>query len=412
MPSKDFEDKRLEGRNKEKDLNHPESGENSNRSDKKLLLGTVQFYEDILFSLSKSLIIVYNKLFTHIQVWGNSDIEDLYGIKINEFQGKVLTDVFSHEIAEDLKNQIINVFETGRIASTRINVDFPNGNFWLEVTLTPLVENNENTSAVIGYFRDISEVKGYEKELISIREKVRNLVELSPECLLTANLKGVISSANFALAKITGFKEEELIGKKITRLPNLKSQDISRFQAIIDIVNNNEIPPSFEFEWVNREGSLLWCEVRVSKITKNNKLSGFQVIFNEITERKLIEKDLLKSKQAYKVIIENSHEAIFIIQDNHIKFCNSRFIELLNCSMDELLRTPFDNFVHPQDKRFGSEYIARKLLSVSLRANCLQAFCLLSYSSTISTTTPSSSSLSSVASSADSSSSTLPQPSR
>ena len=178
MPSKDFEDKRLEGRNKEKDLNHPESGQNSNRSDKKLLLGTVQFYEDILFSLSKSLIIVYNKLFTHIQVWGNSDLEDLYGIKINDFQGKVLTDVFPHEIAENLKNQINNVFETGKTVSTRINVDFPNGNFWLEVTLTPLIENNENTSAVIGYFRDISEVKGYEKELNSIREKVRNLVEL------------------------------------------------------------------------------------------------------------------------------------------------------------------------------------------------------------------------------------------
>ena len=185
-------------------------------------------------------------------------------------------------------------------------------------------------------------------------------MNLSPECLLTANLKGVISSVNFALAKITGYKEEELIGKKITRLPNLKSQDISRFQAIIDIVNNNEIPPSFEFEWVNREGSLLWCEVRVSRITKNNKLSGFQVIFNEITERKLIEKDLLKSKQAYKVIIENSHEAIFIIQDNHIKFCNSRFIELLNCSMDELLRTPFENFVHPQDKRLAKKIISER----------------------------------------------------
>ena len=94
---------------------------------------------------------------------------------------------------------------------------------------------------------------------------VRNLIELSPECLLTANLKGVISTINHALSKMTGYREEELIGKKITRLPNLRSQDISRFQAIIDLINNNDIPPAFEFEWANRDGGIIWCEVRVSK---------------------------------------------------------------------------------------------------------------------------------------------------
>jgi PAS domain S-box-containing protein len=360
MSVNDFEEKRLEERNKEKDLNHLETGQNSNRSDKKLLLGTVQFYEDILSSLSKSLIIVFNKVCRHIEVWGSSDLKDIYGIDSDDFKGKILTDLFPDIIAEELKSQIKIVFETGKSAKTIINVDFPKGNFWMEVTFTPLLENSENTSAVIGYFKDISEVKQYEKELISTREKVRNLIELSPECLLTANLKGVVSSVNFAFSKMTGFKEEELIGKKITRLPNLKSQDISRFQAIIDLINNREVPPSFEFEWSNKEGAILWCEVRVSKLTRNNKLSGFQIIFNEVTERKLIEKDLLKSKQAYKVIIENAHEAIFIIQDNFVKFCNSRFLELLNCSLDELLRTPFDSFVHVQDKRLAKKVISEK----------------------------------------------------
>jgi PAS domain S-box-containing protein len=369
MPSKDFEDKRLEGRNKERDLNHLDSGHNSNRSDKKLLLGTVQFYEDILYSLSNSLIIVYNQHFKQIEVWGNSVVEDLYGIKINDFKAKLLSENFPSSISGDLKNQISQVFETGQRSYSKLNIDFPNGNFWLDVTSTPLVEQNGQTSAVVCYFRDITEKVRYEKELLSTKEKVRNLIELSPECLLTANLKGVISSVNYALSKITGYQEEELIGKKITRLPNLKSQEISRFQAIIDIVNNNEIPPFFEFEWTDKDGDLLWCEVRVSHITKNNKLSGFQVIFNEITDRKLIEKDLLKSKRAYKVIIENSHEAIFIVQDNHIKFCNSRFLELLDCSMDELMRTPFDNYVHPNDKRVAKKIISERCQGKQPREN-------------------------------------------
>ena len=358
MSAGNFEDKRLGGQNKEMDLNHIESAQNSNRSDKKLLLGTVQFYEDILHALGNSLIIVYNKLFKQIDVWGNPELENIYGLRINDFKAKLITESFSQPIANELKDRIKFVFDTGKKTCGKINPDFPNGNFWLEYTLTPLVSDNESSSAVICHFSDITEKNRLEKEVSSTREKFRNLVELSPECLLTANLKGVVSSINLALYQITGFKEEELIGKKLTRLPNLKSQDINRFQAIIDIINNNDIPPAFEFEWVNSSGDVLWFDVRVSKLTKNERLSGFQVIFNDITERKLIEKDLLKSKQAYKVIIENSLEAIFIIQNNQVRFCNSRFLDLLNCGLDELQRTPFTQYIHPQDDVIRKDIIA------------------------------------------------------
>ena len=170
MSINDFEEKRLENRNREKDLNHLETGQNSNRSDKKLLLGTVQFYEDILYSLSKSMIIVFNRHYKHIEVWGNSDIEKLYGIKIDDFKSKVLTDVFPSDVANDLKNHIKNVFDNNKTNLIQFNIDFPNGNFWLEAKLTSLVESSDNAALVIGYFKDITETKRYEKELIATRE--------------------------------------------------------------------------------------------------------------------------------------------------------------------------------------------------------------------------------------------------
>lgn len=358
MSACNFEDRCLEGQNKEMNLNHIESVQNSNRSDKKLLLGTVQFYEDILHSLGNSLIIVYNKLYKQIDVWGNPEVENIFGIQINDFKAKLITECFSPSIANELKDRIRSVFETGKKENGKINPDFPNGNFWLEYTLTPLAKDTETSSAVICHFSNITEKIRLEREVTSTREKFRNLIELSPECLLTANLKGVVSSINHALYQVTGYKEDDLIGKKLTRLPNLKSQDINRFQSIIDIVNNNEIPPAFEFAWLNTSGDILWFDIRVSKITKNDKLSGFQVIFNDITERKLIEKDLLKSKQAYKVIIENSLEAIFIIQNNQVRFCNSKFLDLLNCGLDELQRTPFTQYIHPQDSAIRNDFIA------------------------------------------------------
>ncbi|MBM3436500.1 MAG: PAS domain S-box protein, partial [Bacteroidetes bacterium] len=124
----------------------------------------------------------------------------------------------------------------------------------------------------------------------------------------------------------------------------------SRFQEIIDSINENRVPPPFEIEWLSTKGVCGWFEIRTGINLRNNRPIGFQLIFIDISERKAIEQELLKSKQAYKVIIENAPESIFIIQEEQVIFCNSRLLELVNCSMDEVLRTPFLKFVHPNDK--------------------------------------------------------------
>ncbi len=349
MPIKDFEDKRLENQNKGKDSNLLASGQNISRPDKKLLLGTVQFYEDILTSINKSFIVVYNKHGKHIEVWGNTNLRDIYGITPDDFKGKLIPDIFPPDLAQDIIHKINQVFDSGKSILTHINVDFPKGQFWMELSLSPLPGNNDKPTAVIGYFRDVTDKIKYEKELIIAKEKYRNLVELAPEGILTANLKGVILSINLAFQKFSGYHENELIGKKITKLPNLSPRIISHFQSIILQITEEKAILPFELSWENNNGTLLWFEIHVSPIKRRNKLNGFQVIFNNITERKQIENDLLKSKQAYKIIIENSHEAIFILQNNRIRFCNSRLLELLNSSMDELLKKSFLDFIHPQD---------------------------------------------------------------
>jgi len=357
MSIKDFEDKRLKRRLKDEDLNQLESGQNSNRPDKKLLMGTVQFYEDVLLSLHKSLIAVFNNVGKHIEVWGNSNLKDLYGIIPNNIKGKIIEDVFPETNALELKKHINHVFENGKSKLFRINLQFPNGNFWLEVSLSPLLGNKNKVTAVVGYFRDITESINFEKELTATKEKYRNLIELSTEGIVTANLKGFILSVNLTFLGMSGYEESDFIGKKITRMPVLQPKDVPLFQATLDAIINDRIPGTFEFEWKNKNGTVNWSETFTSPIKKNNKISGFQIIFNDITERKLIENNLLKSKQAYKIIIENATEAISILQDGNILFCNSRLLELVNCSMDELQRTPFSNFIHPFDNEKTEENI-------------------------------------------------------
>ncbi len=361
MSMNDFEDKRLENRKGDENLNTLESEQNLSRPDKKLLLGTVQFYEDILSSLHKALIVVYNQAGKHIEVWGNSNLLNSFGIKPDDLKGKILEDIFPKPVAHEFNKHINQVFNTGTPILFRTNIQFPKDKFWLEVTLSPLTGNNEKVTAVVGYIHDITDTVKYEEGLKASEEKYKNLIELAPEGILTANPKGVITSVNLTFLKMSGYSEKDFIGKKISRIPIIQPKILARFNLILDSVLDEKIPEVFEFEWKTKDDSIIWSETHTSLIRKNNKLIGFQINLYDITEKKLIEKALLKSKQAYKIIIENTHEAIFILQDNHIKFCNSRSLELINCSMDELLNTPFLDFVHPEDRERTEKIIAERI---------------------------------------------------
>ncbi|WP_022665521.1 hybrid sensor histidine kinase/response regulator [Desulfospira joergensenii] len=79
--------------------------------------------------------------------------------------------------------------------------------------------------------------------------------------------------------------------------------------------------------------------------------------------------------EKYRVLIENINDCIYLIQDGFIKFANPKTADLSGYPMEELLKIPFMDIVHPGDSRkvmekhkqrlkgedFGSTYSFRAL---------------------------------------------------
>ncbi|UCG08049.1 MAG: PAS domain S-box protein, partial [Desulfobacterales bacterium] len=68
------------------------------------------------------------------------------------------------------------------------------------------------------------------------------------------------------------------------------------------------------------------------------------------SEHRRIEKALQESEEKYRLLVENADTAIFIAQDEVIKFPNPKALELIGYSADELAKLPFVNLIHPQDR--------------------------------------------------------------
>ncbi len=70
---------------------------------------------------------------------------------------------------------------------------------------------------------------------------------------------------------------------------------------------------------------------------------------------------LKNSEEKYKQLVENATDAIFIAQDEKIKFANNQTLKMLGYSLGELKTNSFLEFVHPDDRSLVIDRYTRRL---------------------------------------------------
>jgi two-component system, cell cycle sensor histidine kinase and response regulator CckA len=88
---------------------------------------------------------------------------------------------------------------------------------------------------------------------------------------------------------------------------------------------------------------------------EGNKIIAVAVVSKDITGRRLAEEALQKSEEKYRLLIENSNEAIFVIREGRIKFANSRLGQLTGYNSEELMDLTFSNLVLSEDQDMVDE---------------------------------------------------------
>ena len=73
-----------------------------------------------------------------------------------------------------------------------------------------------------------------------------------------------------------------------------------------------------------------------------------------------IKKELQKSEEKYRLLVDNAKDGILIVQDERIKFFNPAALKLTGYPAGEFLEMPFKQFIHPEDKStVGDRYQKR-----------------------------------------------------
>lgn len=172
----------------------------------------------------------------------------------------------------------------------------------------------ESITALIGEAIVRSKIQD---ELKKSEERYRKLLDEINEGFFISDSEGVLVFANKALANILGYdRPEQIIGRIYTDF--ISSQDIGKvinvYQELISGIKYNK---ELVIPIINQKKKYkCYIEVRTIPLLSESKIKGIRGVVNDITERKLVEKEkeilneelILKNKELEQLLYISSHD--------------------------------------------------------------------------------------------------------
>lgn len=283
-------------------------------------------------------------------------IRKILGYKTKEVLGKRAADLFTCEKKRVSNNCFPGLLKT-RNPFLKIEsiCRKKNGKIvYLENSGTPVCDVNGRFAGYIGYSRDITKMKMSEEQSIIKSYAVNSLLI----GVGLADLEGIITYANDALIKITGFQSRKnLIGMHFSKIAGQTD-----YKKIMYELNRKG---SFSGErCVQREGGRNACiTVRVNYVkSQSGKPICLMASFEDITERKNSEKALRESEEKYRNLFETMTQGLLYLD-------SSGRIITGNPSIEKILGIPKEQFIGKPLKELKIKFLKEDGSEIKYRDN-------------------------------------------
>ena len=174
-----------------------------------------------------------------------------------------------------------------------LEVNAPQGQTFL-ITHSPF-KNLDGTTSILEIFKDITERKKMERTIKESEERYKTLFDHSEDSMLMMDLDGRIVAVNKREEDVIGYTKDEFIGKEFSMF--LSNEGRGAFNSLFKRAVSGEKPPTTEMKILSKSHSSLTMELDLTGIRSGERIAFVQIHLRDITKRKELEQQLLRSER-------------------------------------------------------------------------------------------------------------------
>jgi len=173
------------------------------------------------------------------------------------------------------------------------------GERWIEHVCNPVLTEDGRFLGRRGVYRDITERKRIEGELL----KVSQAVEQSPESVVITDVRGLIEYVNDAFVAVSGYSREEAIGCN----PRILNSGLTPSETFVSLWSTLDKGQAWQGEFINRrKNGEVYNEASViSPIRQTDgRVTHYVAVKEDITEKKRLAEELERHRDHLEELVE------------------------------------------------------------------------------------------------------------
>ena len=202
-----------------------------------------------------------------------------------------------------------------------------------------------------------SKLEVVQEALREIEEKCQAIINNIEDGYYEVDLDGNFTYFNDAMALITGYSPQELIGMDNRQIMDeYHTRQVS--EVFKKVYHTGLAAKAINWELIRKDGSRCIVEVSVSlKKDLNSRPVGFLGIARDVSHRKITEQALKEGERRYRTIIENIEDGYYEVDlAGNYTFFNDAMARIIGYTRDEMMGMNY--------RVYTDEYYAKQVFEV------------------------------------------------
>ncbi|MBN2351029.1 MAG: PAS domain S-box protein [Spirochaetales bacterium] len=283
-------------------------------------------------------------------LYASPSYERIMGYRSGERLGKSALDLVHPDDRSAIRSLLAEITaRPGRIDLPPTRVRRADGSWrWIEGVAQNLFAD-PSVEAIVVNFRDITERREAEEALTLSEERFRLMAKNIPVLINAYGKDGTFAFWNSECERVTGYSSAEIVGNP-DAAHLLYPDPIYLSRHMTEWEKRKKKFRNWEMELTCKNGEKR-C-VSWTNISSDRKLPGWEswAIGVDLTELKLSEKALRTSEERFRALIENSSDAIILIDPNGaVLYVSHAYERIMGYRSEERLGKTVLELIHPDD---------------------------------------------------------------